>query len=246
MAITTAQLLVNGSNSAGTSYETASVTIVQGRLNLLSVANAYVGGVAAIPTVTGASQTWTQVVTQIDAANVRRVTIFRSLGVGSSGALTIDFGGQTQLSCYWTVDSFRDIDKSGANGENAIVQSAGATNSGSQSGITVTLSAFANANNAAFGAIRTGLGMAGFAQGSGFSLASNFNGSSAILNTEWKNSSDTTVDWTWTLVSIISVACALEIRASNVNSADGSVLTSTIAKKSGLDRAYIKTWNGRG
>jgi hypothetical protein len=246
MLITAANLLVNGSTTPASSFETASVSLVQGRLNLLAVNSAYVGGVAAIPTVTGASQTWTQVVTQIDAANIRRVTIFRAFSpAAASGALTIDFGGQTQLSCYWSVDSFRDIVRTGTNGADAVVQSAGATVAGTTTGITVTLGAFESATNATYGAVRAGID-AGFAVGSGFSALTRFPATgNCMISTIWKNSADTSVDWAWSSAAPSVSSCAVEIHLSHVKNIN-DLETASIKAQYGLDRAYIKTRNGLG
>jgi len=60
--------------------------------------------------------TWTQIATRRDTSSdgTRRVTMFRALNASpGSGALTIDFAGQSQANCAWSLDEFSGTDKSG-------------------------------------------------------------------------------------------------------------------------------------
>lgn len=214
MAITVSNLLQNGNTADQNSYTTASVSLSANKLDLLSVVSAYTSGTVNIPTVSGASRTWTQVVTKVDSANNRRITVFRSLSSSAnSGALTIDFAGQTQLSCSWIVDEFNNIDLSGTNGANAVVQSASAAVDGTNSGITVTLAAFSGTSNATYGSLRAGAGV-GLTSGNGFTQIATYNDGGCNLQSQFKDSNDTSVDWTWPSGTSLVPAIAIEIKHS--------------------------------
>jgi predicted transcriptional regulator len=103
----------------------------------------------------------------------------------------------------------------GSNGADAIVQSA-TNGSSSSSSITATLAAFSDANNATFGGGAQGGGGVTITNGSGFS--SLFKGTASDSNTaimtEWKNSNDTTVDFSVSIsseVGIIGIEIAADV-----------------------------------
>jgi hypothetical protein len=199
-------LIINGDGVDRTSYTTASISPTANRLVVLSVYNDAAS--PNIPTVSGASMTWTQVVTR--TAGSVRITIFRALSATpGSGVLTIDFAGQTQAGCMWAVDEFSGVNKTGVNGISAIAQTAGNDATGSQTGITVTLGSFSNANNATYGVVEWGNNQA-ITEGSGFTELGESN-AYVNLEVEFKNSPDTSVDWTWSSGSNNSLAIALEI-----------------------------------
>ena len=68
----------------------------------------------------------------------------------SSGAITITFGAN-QSNCGWSLNEFDGIDTGGTNGSGAIVQAVPNTVASGTS-LTITLSAFGNANNGAMSA----------------------------------------------------------------------------------------------
>ena len=74
------------------------------------------------------------------------------MGTASTGAVTFDFGANSQTTCEWVIDEFAGTDTSGTNGSGAIVQSASqAYQPVSADPFTVTLAAFASANNGTYG-----------------------------------------------------------------------------------------------
>ena len=215
MPVEATHILSAGSSTDASSYETASVSIPKDRLILLTVANIRTPATANTPTVTGAGMTWTQVRTQADTENIRRVTVFRGVSSSNtSGALTIDFAGQTQLRCGWSLSSFKNTDISGTNASNAIVQSAGVGTDGSaNTNIIVTLGAFSSVDNATFGGIRLGTST-GVNAGSGFTELgqADMEGGTNPIQTEFRNDNDTTVAWTWTSEVTRATGIGLEIK----------------------------------
>ncbi|MHA1303716.1 MAG: hypothetical protein ACTSPI_08445 [Candidatus Heimdallarchaeaceae archaeon] len=201
MAISVTHILTAGTGTDANSYDTASVNLSANKLVLLAVASVSTASAPVnVPTVTGASRTWTQVATAVEPADTyRRITVFRSLSSsGNSGALTIDFAGETQLRCGWSISEFDNVDTSGTNGANAIVQSANVESGVSETtGITVTLNAFSSTDNATYGAVRKGA-VGAVSPGSGFSELgeADFETGNKI-QTEWKATNDTSVDWSW-------------------------------------------------
>lgn len=210
--------LANAANgSALNSYPTASVSPGANNLILVTVSSARAAGTIATPTVTGASMTWVQILSQGDAGagSQRRITMFRGMSASpGSGALTLDFGGQSQDRAYYAVEQVTGTDTSGTNGSGAIVQSAGATNTGTQTGITVTLAAITS-GNATYGGVRKGTANTP-AVGSGFTqLAAS--SATGFFNTEYQIGTDNTVDWTWGSESAAgTVAVAIEVLAAAV------------------------------
>lgn len=149
MAITQASLTSGSSTANQTSYTTASITPTGSRLVIVSVTNAGDDGVA--PTLSGNGLTWAQIDTQTFDVIGKRLTVFRSMGASpSTGAITIDFAGNTQAGCAWSVFEFDGIDTGGTNGSAAV----GDTDKAEvllATSITLSLS-FASASNGACGA----------------------------------------------------------------------------------------------
>lgn len=186
--------LTNGSSATdASSYSTASVSPASNALVLAWVITNR-SGVSAAPTCSGNGLTWTQVATitfNTIASPNRRLTLFKALGASpSAGAVTFDFGGNTQLNALWGVSEFSSV-----NTTTPVVQSA--TNAtDSANGLTVTLAAFGSATNAAFGCFSNnnfGGGMtpgAGFTEIFDFSIAEN----NTRLQAEYQLAEDTTVD----------------------------------------------------
>ena len=215
MSQITANHLTNGGSEVdANSYNTASISPGASRLVLLMV-HSGVGGATNTPTVSGAGMTWTQIISSFN--EVGRVTLFRALSASpGSGALTIDFAGQTQVNCAWIIDEFIDVDQSGTNGSGAIIQAGSANLPGGPpdyTGITVTLGAFSNTNNATYGALYQNVATMSVVVGSGFTELGRDTISSESVQSQWKNSNDTTVDWTWNSNAARAQALAVEIRA---------------------------------
>ena len=183
-------------------------------LQLLSVFNTK-ATIPDIPTVSQTGATWDQVAT-VTIGGTIRITVFRQLGVTAAGQLTISFGGNTQTSIILGVTGYSNVDITGTNGSGAIVQSTTNSSDASPSSLTVTLSAFSNLYNAAYGAFgcdtSTPTTIGG---GTGFTIVGvnatvlTPNGASA---SEFKNSNDTSVDCTLTTTTN-AVGIAIEIKS---------------------------------
>lgn len=100
------KLTSNNSVNNASTCKTAVIGPGDNMLVLAFVANArpaIPGGTPATPTVSGNGLTWQQVKT-VTAANDRRLTCYRAMGpTPSAGDVTIDFGGQTQDYCAWSI-----------------------------------------------------------------------------------------------------------------------------------------------
>lgn len=212
--------LTAGGQTAGTSATTASISPAANALVIVSVANSVSSGTANLPTVTGASGTWTQIATKLDATNVRRVTLFRDLSASpGSGTLAISVAGQTQTFVEWSVDQITNVDTTGTHGSGAVVQSASNTSSGTSTGITVTLAALGSSNNVAFGYIR--MNTIAPVAGSGFVELNAVAISTGGAEAEWATNK-TAVAWTWaSTAGSVPVAMAIEIKRSWLSAATG-------------------------
>jgi hypothetical protein len=214
-AITAANLTSGvDNNTTDSSIATASVSPGANKLDIVSVESRNSSATPNVPTVTGASGTWTQIATRLDATNSRRVTLFRDLSASpGSGALTISFASQVQdQGIAWSVDEFSRTDTTGTHGSGAIVQSVGGTTSGTNTGFTVTLSALGSANNAAMGFVRNNMGGT-ISPGSGFTQLSQTSLTNGTQNeAEWAINK-TAVNWTWGSQTVISVGIAIEIKS---------------------------------
>jgi hypothetical protein len=209
MAITASNLTNSSTTTDDNSYDTASITPSANKLILVSVLSRASSGNTDKPTLSGNGLTYVEVVSYVVSDNSNRVTIFRAMGSSpTTGAITIDFDGQTQIYCHWSVNEFTGTDTSGTNGSGAIVQSAGNTNSSTNTGLTVTLSSFESDTNAVYGSVRAGKAITA---GSGFTALSETTVDSRF-QTQWKDSEDTTVDWSWSSSGAYTVGCAVEIK----------------------------------
>lgn len=221
-----ANSLTVGSGASANSFTTASISPDPNFLVLVSVGSAITVGTVNIPTVTGAGMTWVEVGHRFDATGSQQITLFRDLSpTPGSGALTIDFAGQSQNECHWSVVEFGEVDAGGTHGSAAVVQSVSATNTSVSTGITVTLAAFANASNVVYGSVHKNT-TSNTVPGSGFLELNEDDNNTASIQAEWKNGNDTSVDWTWASALTISEAIAVEIAVPfGILVADGSVVT---------------------
>lgn len=173
------------------------------------------------PTVTGNGLTWVAVDSLLwdtSSSSRKKTTVFRAMGSSpSTGAISIDFGGQNQTHVSWGLEEFTGIDTSGTNGSGAIVQTAkGFDDTTEQASFTVTLGAFSNINNATFGAWGCGDDSSPTTAGEGFTKYSDVTISGAgdpRLTTEFKNSNDTSVDISWAGTVLEKGGIAIEIKA---------------------------------
>lgn len=191
-------LLVGGSVASSNSYTTASVTLQANTLILLAITLDN-GGTPAptinTPTMTGV--TFVQIGTITDAGGTRRTSLFRTMATAqTTGTITIGLGATLGTDgINWSVDSFSNVDITGSNGANAIVQSNTGTESGGTS-LTITLGAFSNTNNATYGAIGMNANFA-ITAGSGFSQLGQVT-NKGQLQTEFDTVNNTSVSWSWT------------------------------------------------
>lgn len=155
----TCTLLTSGSSSANaTSRTTASISPGSNRLLLLATSNirnaANACTDADVSAVTGNGLTWVLVQEQCygeASTPTNNLALFRAMGASpSSGAITIEHGGTTQLNASWSVVECTDVDTSGTNGSGAIVQSNKTTGNGTT--LSVSLSAFSQSTNPSFAA----------------------------------------------------------------------------------------------
>mgnify|MGYP003536993352 FL=1 len=221
MPVVATHLMDGGSNSAPSlTYTTASVSVPAGYLMLFSVSS---DTNAVLPTISGLGVTWTQVASGSGGTNNWDVTTFRALSLSPlSGTITITFSSTTSLDdVAWILDTFQNVDQSGTGGANAIVQTA--TNSGAGvTSLTVTLAAFSSADNATFGAMVVN-GTNNITPGSGFTELNENDASSRTTQTQFKNTNDTGVDWSWSgNQSVGGLAIELKYSAVDLTKIGGS------------------------
>lgn len=114
-----------------TSYATASIAPGAERLVLVFVVNgaegAEDGAAPGVPSAAGNGLTWDRLGTAttgilgLGGPLGHRITCFRTKGPGAPGPLTFTFANR-QAFCGWSVFEYDDVDVSGANGANAILQ----------------------------------------------------------------------------------------------------------------------------
>lgn len=145
-----------------------------------------------IPTLTGLSMTWTQSSTETVDSQFR-ITCFRGVSNGNSGALTIGVGGQNQKNIYWGIVELDFITKSGTNGGDALVQ-VGVGSGNTTTTPSVSLSSFLSPANATIGAIYYNTSN-GVTPGTGFTEINNAT-SAHVIEVEFAQTNQTTVPWT--------------------------------------------------
>jgi Right handed beta helix region len=210
--------LTSGDNSTGgTSATTASISPTANALVLVSVSGGLNSG--TVPTVTGASGTWTQIIYEDDnggSGGNHAVAIFRDLSASpGTGALTISWGSSTENHITWSIDQCTGTDTTGTHGSGAIVQSVANQSTGTDASFTVTLATLGSANNAAYGFLRNTVSGNAITKGSSFTeLANNNVAGSSPSESEWAIN-QTAINWTFTSASYVNVAAAIEIKAAS-------------------------------
>lgn len=230
MAITVAYKTQVGSNSAS-SHTVVNLASSANQLMLLSVWNNKAAATADLPTVSGTARTWTQVATVLSADNTKRNTLFRSLTAGAVTEDAVVNCTNTQTHIRIVGAGFTGIDTGGTNGANAIVQSGTNTNAGAQTGILITLSAFASSSNVAYGFVAKN-GSNDITEGSGFTKLSEDTGYPTVHHQYKLN--DNTVDWSWSSESATTNAVACEV----------AIDPTDISKISGVSQANVKEVSG--
>jgi hypothetical protein len=118
-----ASLTSGDSTTDGTSIATSSVTPTGDALILAAVVSRIASGEnPVVPTASGNGLTWV-VVRTAAFGDLTRLTLFRAMGASpSAGAITFDFGSETQTDFAWSVAEYTDVDTSGTNGSGAVRQ----------------------------------------------------------------------------------------------------------------------------
>ncbi len=221
-AVTKTDLTSGASHIVASSATTASITPGANRLVLAKIASNRGASIPVAPTLSGNGLTWVQIATEVVGINqtTRRITLFRAMGASpSSGAVTIDFAGEVQDDCNWSIAEFDSVDTSGTNGSGAIVQLV-TSPADNQSSLTVTLAAFGSANNATFGAFSVNTGGDTLTVGTGFTAIHDMDDMWGGLHskTEWRADNDTTVDMS-SSVTPRWAGIAVEIKAAGAAAA---------------------------
>jgi len=236
--------LTNGNSTATSSTQTASTTPKADRLLLLTVSTRTDSGDPNTPTATGNGLTWDVVRTlnYDNSGSQKRLTVFRSMGTPTGGKITIGFASQTQSDVVWSLDEFANVDTSGSNGSGAVVQSAQNSNTGgANTTLTVTLGAFASADNSTWGGIVFGNGTGVGTVGSGFTqLAQKTSGANLLLMSEWKVANDTSVDASTTAGGEVG-GVAIELKLSTVSASSASTTSFFFSPMSGTTTCTISS-----
>lgn len=163
--------------------------------------------------VTGNGLTWVAV--DSNAGGTRKMTLFRAMGAApSTGVVTFTVTGGTGTPSRgaWSIVQVAQVDTSGSNGANALVQN---NNGGSNSAtsLNINLAAFGNPNNITLGFL--GEDNAGnITAGTGFTQIGQANngGEAFSIQSQVQYANDTTVDWT-VLSSVDLRGVAVEVKA---------------------------------
>ena len=214
MAIS-ASLLTNGNSGTNSStVTTATFSPTPNALVLVAVSNKGSGAATADPTASGLGLTWLPIGTGPEVfgtgANWEKLTVFRSMATGSTtGTITFD-STDVSTEWHWRIYEFTGVDTRGSNGDFAIVQTE-QNSANAQNSVSITLSAFEHPDNATYGAFGWTEPETGTV-GSGFTGGSDNASEGAATLAQYKLSNDTTVDASWTTLSIWA-GFAVEIRA---------------------------------
>jgi len=219
-------LVENFSNTDATSYATASVNVTAGDLILVAVTNSK-GSTPDTPSISGVGTTFALVhatngIVVYDAAGTQRklTLLYGIVPSTTSGAITIGFGANTQTGCAWSVGKATGHDASGT-----IVQSA-KNNADGTTPLTVTLAAFASADNATYGAFAIS-GSNTPSVGTGFTELGRATSTTPemVIFTEWKATNDTSVDFSIGGTVPETGGIAIEIKAAVATSTNTRIGT---------------------
>lgn len=201
--------------SGGTTATTASISPASGRLAIATVL-----GSSATPgeinQCAGAGVTWQYLFDMQAASNgARWVSVFIGVGTGGSGALT--FTSTTNQGDFWW--SVFEVSSNLGTTPYVVANNVGESDaSGTHTGLTVNLPAFANSANSAAGIFFWGGGST-ITVGSGFTSIDG--GSSGVWIRSQYKTNDNSVDASWSSANNWSLAVAMEI--SDIQSAGGYI-----------------------
>lgn len=212
MSIAATNLTV-GQNGADTnSYNTASITPSAGKLIIATAGGKALSGAISTCSITGCNLTWTLIQTKVSSDSTQRLSMFRAQGSPTAGALNIAWGSSNMM-CQWCVAEFSDASLDGTNGSDAIVQYATASHeSETNTGLTVTLSAFSSTDNATYGVVRVNADDHSITPGTDFTELGESTSDDGAIQHEFKATNDTTVDWTWASNIDRSQGIAVELK----------------------------------
>lgn len=207
-AITQAPL-TSGSDTTKSTFWTAAFTPTANRLVLFAV---HVHSILGAPTVsvTPVAGGATLPLVASVSSGTEYLYLFRMLRAAQVlSNYNIGTGlGSVGTTCRWAVSEFGGVNISGTDGSGAIRQSV--TGTATATSLTVTLAAFAAATNGAFGAFASDIATA-VTPGAGLTEIYDVAAYVGDLQTEWKATSDTTVDASGT--SRLWLGIAVELQA---------------------------------
>lgn len=198
---------------AETSFSTASISPAANKLHILTIVS-IAQDTLTDPTLTanGGFSSWTRI-NRLPFNSIDQVLMYRAVSASpGSGVVTIDFGAAIQTLTWWAIYEFTNTVITGENAANAIVQEVNNSNSGVP-GLTLTLAALGNPNNAGFATIlhqsfnETGTPNSGWAQTRSFG-----NSEGTVSDVFAINKTDPGVTWT---ENTVHGGMALEIKASD-------------------------------
>lgn len=189
-------LTADGDTSNSASYLTASISPTASRLYLAAVMNSRGSGVGTVD-LAGCGLTWEHI-GDVDEpvtwnSEQRKISLFRATGTPTTGQLTITIS-VSGSGCLWSVFEIDGAPLTN-NGADAMIQAAQATTGSGQSGVTVTMAAFADPGNIALGLFGN-LNQEDLTPGDGFTELSDVNITSpnSSFLVEYKLAADTTID----------------------------------------------------
>lgn len=197
-------LTTGNSTGAGTSFNTASVTLTAGRLYLIAIVNATTEAVSSVTNFTAISGA-----DRIYNGGGQRITVLRALPASTlTGALTITMAASAAFGIWWQIYELTgDYDTGGTNGSAAVVRAE--SNDGiAIPSLTVTLPTFGSASNGTVGVFTT-LGPSITPEAGYTATAEDATWYSQPKRAQWRADNDTTVTATW--ASGTGAGIALEI-----------------------------------
>jgi galactose oxidase-like protein/Big-like domain-containing protein len=210
-------LLTSGTSKANQRVcTTESVAPVANALVTVAVMGHNAADASPSPAVSGGGMSaWTQVATiafDEKAGPHKRLSIFRAMSAApGSGPVEITFA-TTQANCQWVVAQWQGVETSGTNGSDAIAQ-AGSARGDDVAGLVVTLGAFADTGDVAYGVFGVHRSTTGVTPGGGFTETAEWTSGEtppSDLQTEF-SANDTTINAAWAAAN--AGALGLEIRA---------------------------------
>lgn len=215
----THDLLTSGSNTVNqNTYTTASISPAPNTLITVAVLN-HRTPAAISPTLSGGGMTSWNVVATVDFDTIggalKRLTVFRAMSASpGTGPITIRFTNGVS-NVQWIVSQWSGVETGGVNGAGAIVQTrSNRTNAGN--GLAITLGAFGNANNVAYGVFGVNKNVAAITPGAGFTkIAEQPSGENTPgdLLAEWATNRNA-ITATWT--NLRGGALGVELKAKTV------------------------------